>query len=403
MTNPPDRLLDVTHPPRTIAELRTALRAAGSPLRRSIGQHFLIERSLRDALLEDAAVAAGESVLEVGVGVGVLSEGLLAKGARVFAVEVDRRMIEISRQALAPSLVEVVVPAGRVRSSEKDAGRLGASQSSGRSSAGTLAGESSDGPDSSVAAIEEWLSALESGQLLLLQADALRRKALHPLVETGLGVLRRRADAPLRLVANLPYQIASPLLISLLEWRSPEGLGGIDGFAALVQREVAERMIAEPGSGGYGTLSVLIQAHADVSIGRVLKPSVFYPPPKVDSAFVVGRVRSASARPFGLDLAGYDRWKRLVGGIFQYRRKHIRRGLSHVLGAVAAGDAKPRREGRSAEAGADSEPGTTAARIDAALAAAKIDPIRRGETLSGEEFRALAEALAPDLADRNGQ
>jgi 16S rRNA (adenine1518-N6/adenine1519-N6)-dimethyltransferase len=164
---------------------------------------------------------------------------------------------------------------------------------------------------------------------------------------------------PWDLVANLPYQITSPVL--------HRALGGSmrpDRFVLMLQREVAERISAAPGAMSY--LSVFVQYHADVRLSRTVPAAAFEPPPEVESAVVVGRTRTRR-----LDAAGEAGLWRIVQAAFRERRKMLHNVLPRQLPQV----------GR--------------ARVEQALAAVGIATDRRPQTVSVEEWLALAAALGP--------
>jgi len=183
------------------------------------------------------------------------------------------------------------------------------------------------------------------GSLRLVEADAL---------DVPVGDL---ATPPYDLVANLPYHITSPTLHHVLG-----GEPRPERFVLMLQREVAERIVAPPG--GLGYLSVFVQYHARVSVIRVVPAASFEPAPSVDSAVLVGRTRARRLPPDEEDAL----W-RLVQAGFRERRKMIRNVLPRQLPAL----------GRE--------------RIDPALDALGIAPDRRPQTLSVEEWLALADEL----------
>jgi 16S rRNA (adenine1518-N6/adenine1519-N6)-dimethyltransferase len=169
------------------------------------------------------------------------------------------------------------------------------------------------------------------------------------------------AGVPRAIVAgNLPYQLTSSILFSVLEQRQ-----AVRRAVFLVQEEVAERLAAEPGGREYGLLSVLLQAYADVEVAMRVKASVFHPPPKVDSAVV--RIEMLE-RPRA-EVRDAARFVRLVKAAFGLRRKTLLNALKAAkdLGEPAA--------------------------IASALEKAGIDPVRRAETLSPQEFAALERAF----------
>lgn len=168
-------------------------------------------------------------------------------------------------------------------------------------------------------------------------------------------------EAPEKVVANLPYAIASPLLINLLE----AGLGR--RFVVMVQHEVAGRIVAPPGGKSYGLLSVAVQARAAATIVARVPRSAFFPPPEVNSAIVRLEVREEPAvpRPLMPVLMAVAR------AAFGQRRKMLRSALQSVRGAPMP-----------------------AAAVEELCRTAGIDPRRRGESLSLSEFSLLARALA---------
>lgn len=186
---------------------------------------------------------------------------------------------------------------------------------------------------------------VEHADFLKLDLETWARENLSPL--------------PATVVANVPYYITSPLLIALLRtgalWKS---------IVVLVQKEVADRLRAGPGTSDYGSLSVFAQFHAEVEVVGVVPRGVFYPPPKVDSAIV--RLTPRAAPP--VDVADPALFEQVVRAAFGQRRKT----LSNALSAL---------------------PDRSRAEILAALEAAGIDPQRRGETLDMAAFAAIVNAL----------
>lgn len=163
-------------------------------------------------------------------------------------------------------------------------------------------------------------------------------------------------------VANLPYYITSPLIIKLIEAKPY-----INRMVVMVQDEVADRMTAAPGSGEYGSLSVFVQYHCDVKVAAHVKRTVFYPAPEVDSAVVRLDIREKPA----VDVPDEELFFRIVRASFGQRRKTLLRSLS-----------------------GSPDLGWSRETAGAALEKAGIDPIRRGETLSLEEFASLARCVS---------
>jgi 16S rRNA (adenine1518-N6/adenine1519-N6)-dimethyltransferase len=163
-------------------------------------------------------------------------------------------------------------------------------------------------------------------------------------------------------VGNLPYHLTSPILFDLLDQA-----GQVIRAVFLLQREVAERLSASPGEKDWGVLSVFLQREADVSLERIVPPGAFFPPPRVHSAVIHVGFRPPSAAAAVIDPA---RFRKLVKAGFAQRRKTL---------------------GNALKAGKVAPPEVLAA----ALAQAGVDPGRRGETLTIEEWASLERALGP--------
>jgi 16S rRNA (adenine1518-N6/adenine1519-N6)-dimethyltransferase len=163
------------------------------------------------------------------------------------------------------------------------------------------------------------------------------------------------ASAPVVVVANLPYNIATPLLMRLLE--TPELFARL---VIMVQREIADRLAAAPGSKSYGALSVMFQLIATLHTAVIIGPGSFHPRPKVDSAVVVVEPRS----PPGVEPAQLASVRRVVRAAFAQRRKQLGNALASVSGNAHA-----------------------------ILETIGIDPKRRAETLTIEDFVTLARTI----------
>jgi 16S rRNA (adenine1518-N6/adenine1519-N6)-dimethyltransferase len=270
--------------------LRSVLRRHGVRAATSLGQRFLVDRSVLRAIVDAAELTPEDDVLEVGPGPGVLTAQLAERARSVTAVEIDERMLAVLRDTLA----------GR-------------------------------------------------DNVTIIRADAL---------EVDLFTLGERR--PTRIVANVPYQITTPLLERFIDDDRRPPL-----VVVLVQEEVAHRIVATASSGKErGYLSVFVQSFADAKIVRRVPPSAFRPAPKVSSAVVALRTR---ARPAFAPLDG-QAFLRFVSDTFRHRRKQLRGALGH-------------------------EAGVAPDRADAALRACGIEPRRRAEELTLEEWVALARTL----------
>ena len=228
------------------------LRDRGIRPRRAYGQHFLTDPRLLDAIVQVGGVESEDHVLEVGTGTGTLTERLLGKVRRVTSFEADPALAALARERLTGF----------------------------------------DG-------------------LEIVEADVLESKgSLAP----GLLDRLRGADPPVRVVANLPYNIATPFLLLLLE----ETWDGLRSLAVTVQLEVAERIVAAPGTTAYGAVSVRASLLTRARIQRRIHPGAFWPPPKVDSAVLELVPCPRITRQTYREVAG------LVGELFRHRRKELR-------------------------------------------------------------------------------
>ncbi|MEP6693111.1 MAG: 16S rRNA (adenine(1518)-N(6)/adenine(1519)-N(6))-dimethyltransferase RsmA [Chloroflexota bacterium] len=270
--------------------LKSVLRRHGVRAAPSLGQRFLVDRGVLQAIVDAAELSAADDVLEVGPGPGVLTAQLSERARSVTAVEIDERMLAVLRD--------------------------------------TLAGREN---------------------VRVVHADAL---------EVDLFTIGERP--PTRIVANVPYQITTPLLERFIgDDRRPPLV------VVLVQEEVARRIVATASSGKErGYLSVFVQSFADAAIVRRVPPSAFRPAPKVSSAVVALRTRT---RPAFAPLHR-QAFLRFVSDVFRHRRKQLRGALGH-------------------------EAGVAPDRAVAALRECGIDPQRRAEELTLDEWVALARSL----------
>ena len=208
---------------QTKQQIRQLLSSAGISPNKRLGQHFLIDLNLMRLLADSANIEGNDVVLEVGCGTASLTEALAERAGRVVAVELDRKLAEIASDRLATS-----------------------------------------------------------SNVEFINADVLESKnTIRRHVTLAVAQAREKCGGRLLLIANLPYNVASPVMMNLLT-----GETKTDGMYVTVQKEVADRMTAGPGSKHYGILSILLAATGDVKTMRVLKPSVFWPRPQVDSAMV---------------------------------------------------------------------------------------------------------------------
>jgi 16S rRNA (adenine1518-N6/adenine1519-N6)-dimethyltransferase len=226
-----------------------------------MGQCFLVDLNLLDLIVRTAELAPSDLVLEVGTGTGSLTTRLAEQAGAVVGVELDPGFLELTRELTA------ALPNVR-----------------------------------------------------LVHADILKNKnRLNPDVLQMIDRLHREPSlSKLKLVANLPYVVATPVIANLLMTDLP-----FDRMVVTIQWELAERITAHPSSKDYNALSILIQSLADVEIVRRLPPAAFWPRPKVDSA-IIRITPSASRRARIADLAN---WQRFLHDLYLHRRKNLRGAL----------------------------------------------------------------------------
>lgn len=264
--------------------------------KKSFGQHFLTDLHAAMAIAEAATPTVGGTVLEIGPGKGALTRHLLARAAKVIAVERDRDLIPYLQEAFSHEIAE-----GRLRLIEEDAAKF------------------------------DWNLALEQG------------------------------SSPRMVAGNIPYNITGKLLEIAIHHAHC-----VDGVVFLMQKEVADRLTAAPGSGEYGALSVFTQAAFVVERVRLVRRGAFFPPPKVESAVIRFHVRRpplAEETPI---------FRELVKRAFLQRRKTLRNAWRGIFGW-------------------DQE------FFSAQVAAAGISLDARGETLHVLDFNRIAQGIAPLL------
>jgi 16S rRNA (adenine1518-N6/adenine1519-N6)-dimethyltransferase len=222
---------------------------------------------------------------------------------------------------------------------------------------------------------------IDSGLVRVLEAESL----LPDNVELIHGDAREidwqawidESELPVRVIANLPYSVATPLLRSLLDLAE-----GLEDWSVMLQSEVAERLVAETGSRAYGSLTVLHRLVADVDLIATVSPDRFFPRPKVDSSFV--RVCPRANGPL---LPGeLVRVERLVRAAFSQRRKRVTNGLDRIAGKRWPDhDKRARRE-----------------RLESLLGSIGIDPGLRPERIEPEAWLAISRRFDAGSAPANG-
>ena len=274
------------------AAVTALLRRHGFAFSKSLGQNFLTAAWVPERIADEALLSPADGVLEIGPGVGCLTEQLARRAGRVLSVELDPRL----RGVLAETL------AGR-------------------------------------------------DNVEIVFADALKTD-LPALCAEHLG------ERPWRVCANLPYNVATPLLTSFLE------AGCFESVTVMIQKEVAERLCAAPGTGAYGALTLLAEWYAHRELLFTVPPHCFVPQPKVTSA-VVRLTRREAAPAETADTAFFFR---VIRAAFNQRRKTLVNALSAGLGMDKTAIAE-------------------------AVAAAELPPTIRGEALSLSQFSLLSNRL----------
>ncbi|HSA60406.1 MAG TPA: 16S rRNA (adenine(1518)-N(6)/adenine(1519)-N(6))-dimethyltransferase RsmA [bacterium] len=279
--------------------------------KKSLGQHFLFNPVTLDKILALAGIGPEDRVLEIGAGPGALTGRIAARAGRLVAVEKDPRF--------AKALQEKFQGDPKVTIVEGDFLQMNLEKLLGTSSEGALRGR------------------------------------LDPALPAE-GATRA---PPWKVIANLPYNVATEIIFHLLELST-----FFHSFTVMVQKEVADRIVAKPGSKTYGILSVMTQLFSENKIVMRLKPGSFAPPPKVDSAIVRFRISDGCRFPIN----HLPTFETVVRSAFGQRRKTI-------LNALKGG-------------------GFAAEEIAAALKGAGISPQARAEMLPIEKFAALANTLS---------
>lgn len=281
----------MTHSPLAApGATRAVLEAHGLGLKKSLGQHFLIDDNAVGRILDLARIGPGDCILEVGPGIGTLTVALCDVAGHVVAVERDADLL--------PALEDV---------------------------------------------------AARSGNLTVVRADA---------VAVDTAALAAAAGPPVALVSNLPYAVAATVVLRFFQ-----EIPTLRSATVMVQSEVADRMAADPGRKEYGAYTVKLRMLAEPAGRFAVSRTCFMPPPRVDSSVLrLDRIRRTES-PDLLDAAA-----RLAEAAFAQRRKTLRNSVLSATGRSGAG-------------------------FDRALEATGIDGRRRAETLSVDEYVALARAL----------
>ena len=263
--------------------------------RKSLGQNFLIDRSVIDSMVEGSEIQGEDLVIEIGPGIGVLTDAIAQRAGKVLAIELDKSLIPVLRYTLG-----------------------------------------------------------EYNNIEILNEDILKVN-----LEEEISKRLTETISHVKIMGNLPYYITTPIIMDLLEGKVPA-----ESITIMMQKEVAERIMADPGSKTYGALSVAVQFYCETELLELVNKEKFFPAPKVDSAVLKLTMRDEPA----VQVKDEKLFFKLVRAGFGQRRKTL-------LNSLAGG-------------GFDKE------EIKTCLEKAGIDGTRRAETLSLQEFGKLADQLS---------
>jgi len=286
---------DIATPIRT----QEILKKYGFSFKKSLGQNFLIDPNILRNIVGHADLTKDSAAIEVGPGIGALTEHLAREAGKVMSFEIDQRLL--------PVLEDTLSPYDNVKIVHSD----------------------------------------------VLKAD------VKGLIDSELAGFK-----DIMVVANLPYYVTTPILMKLLTENLP-----LRGFVVMMQKEVADRISAKPGTKAYGSLSIAVQYHCTAEVAMIVPKTVFMPQPNVDSA-VLKLIRHEEPPVTVID---EDFFFSVTRAAFAQRRKTL---LNNLQSQLPNGKAKKED-------------------ILRALKQAGVEPSRRGETLSIAEFGALADALHP--------
>jgi 16S rRNA (adenine1518-N6/adenine1519-N6)-dimethyltransferase len=298
-------------PRQTLSFLQQLFQERGIEPKNKLGQNFLIDLNLVDLLVRTAELSKSDLAIEIGSGTGSLTTRLADQAGAVLSVEIDPAFHSLVSELLG-----------------------------------------------------------DKENLVLLRTDALKNKNnLSPLVFEALAALEARIPCKRRkLVANLPYAVATPVMTNFL-------LSDVafERMVITVQWEIAERLMTNPARKEFGALAVLVQSLADVELIRRLGPSVFWPRPKVDSAIVCIRPNSGKRAHVVARLGDVQRLRHFLRDLYTHRRKNLRGALTGLPSGR-----RPKEE------------------VDRLLTQLGIDGFVRAETLDVEQHLLLCEVFTAE-------
>ncbi|WP_287179344.1 16S rRNA (adenine(1518)-N(6)/adenine(1519)-N(6))-dimethyltransferase RsmA [Streptococcus sp. LMAG:39] len=276
---------------------RAVLERHGFTFKKSFGQNFLTDTNILQKIVDTAEIDKNVNVIEIGPGIGALTEFLAENAAEVMAFEIDDRLIPILADTLR-----------------------------------------------------------DFDNVKVINEDILKSDLQSRIKEFA------NPDLPIKIVANLPYYITTPILMHLIESKIP-----FAEFVVMMQKEVADRISAEPNTKAYGSLSIAVQYYMTAKVAFVVPRTVFIPAPNVDSAILKMTRRE---QPL-VQVKDEDFFFRVSKISFIHRRKTLWNNLTSHFGKADE----------------------TKAKLEQALEIAEIKPSIRGEALSIAEFAKLADAL----------
>lgn len=280
-----------------IIRTQDILRRHDFNFKKKFGQNFLTDHNILTKITQTAELSKEVNVIEIGPGIGSLTQYLLEEAAEVMAFEIDKSLIPILEETMAPY-----------------------------------------------------------DNFTLVSADILKVDLLSEIQKF------KNPNLPIKVVANLPYYITTPILMHLIESKIL-----FSEFVVMMQKEVADRIAASPKTKAYGSLSIAVQYYMEASVAFIVPRTVFIPAPNVDSAILKMVRREAPL----VEVEDEEWFFKTMHSSFVHRRKTLMNNLQAAFGK----ESKPE--------------------IEKLLAQAEISPTIRGEALSIEEFAKLADALLP--------
>lgn len=277
------------------------LQKYGFSFKKSLGQNFLIDPNILHRIADHAGITNQTGVIEIGPGIGALTEQLAKRAKKVVAFEIDQRLLPILNDTLSPY-----------------------------------------------------------ENIKVIHQDVLKADVASVINE------ELQECEEIKVVANLPYYVTTPIIMKLLEEKLP-----LTSIVVMLQKEVADRMAASPSTKDYGSLSIAVQFYTEPKTVMTVPKTVFVPQPNVDSAVIRLVLRDEPA----VSVMDESFFFQLIKASFAQRRKTLQNNLINNLAAEKAEKQM----------------------IEEALEAAGIDGKRRGETLSINEFGHLANILFAKL------